>query len=105
MSPVKQVIDKYTARAIIDAIGGEIFKAVFLKRTVDPSKGRRTYRKMICRRGVKKGVKGVGMAYDPEKRDLLCVYDMEKKAFRMIAMDSLVLLKVSGETYRIKHED
>jgi len=54
-------------------------------------------RKMVCRLGVQKGVKGVGMSYDPTEKGLLCVYDMQKLAFRMINLRTIVRLQIKGE--------
>ena len=80
---------------------GKIFSVVFIKRTNNE------VRTMVCRRGVKKGVKGVGHSYKPEEKNLLCVYDMQKieagsderGAFRMINLESLVSLKFEGVNY------
>lgn len=64
-----------------------------------------TLRKMVCRLGVKKGVKGVGMAYDPTEKGLLCVYDMQKLAFRMINLKTIKRLQIRGEVlYETKAE-
>jgi len=81
--------------------GGKIFTVEFYKRT-DGS-----LRVMNCRRGVQKGVKGVGMAYNPAEKNLLVVYDMqkleegkdEKGAFRMINLSDLKTLKMNGAVY------
>lgn len=69
---------------------GTIFSCHFIKR------GNGEYRKMVARLGVKKGVKGVGMKYDPIKKNLLPVFDMQKNAFRMIPFDAIEYLKVKG---------
>ena len=80
---------------------GKIFSVVFVKRTNNE------VRTMICRRGVSKGVKGVGHSYKPEEKNLLCVYDMQKinegsterGAFRMINLETLISLKFEGVGY------
>jgi hypothetical protein len=84
-----------------ETAGGKIFTVEFHKRTTGE------LRKMNCRRGVSKGVKGTGMKYNPRERDLLTVYDMqkinegtdEKGAFRMVNLSDLVSLKLGGKTY------
>jgi hypothetical protein len=63
---------------------GKIFSVVFVKRTDG------TERKMICRTGVRKGVTGRGSTYDPESKNLLTVFDMEKEAFRTIPAEGVV---------------
>lgn len=91
--------------------GGQLFTVDFVKR----SDG--NIRTMNCRRGVKKGVKGTGQAYDPKSKNLLTVYDMqkldpsresnrgksademEKGAFRNINLEALVALRMGGKSY------
>ncbi len=75
----------------LDNVGGTIFRCDFIKRTNGE------YRKMVARRGVTKGVKGVGMAYNPRAKQLLGVWDMQKQAFRMIPYDNIILLKAKGK--------
>lgn len=90
---------------------GQIFTVEFIKR----SNGE--LRSMTARRGVKKGVKGVGMSYNPADHNLLTVYDMKKMdpkspqnqgksddemmkgAFRNINLDALIGVKMNGKTY------
>ncbi len=80
---------------IINKSKGKIFSAVFLKKDG-------TIRRMNCRLNVKKGVNGKGMSYDPIKRGLLPVYDMDKKGFRMININTLISFKVNGKNYNVK---
>ena len=77
---------------IINKSKGKIFSAVFLKKDG-------TIRRMNCRLNVNKGVNGKGMSYDPIKKGLLPVYDMDKKGFRMINMNTLISFKVNGKSY------
>ena len=72
---------------------GTIFRVDFIKK--DGS-----YRKMIARLGVTKGVTGKGMRYDPIERNLLPVFDMRKLAYRMVCFDTIQYLQVRGR--RIK---
>ena len=73
--------------------GGKIFSATFEKK--DGS-----IRTINCRRDVKKGVKGVGMSFDPMSKGLLVVYDMNRKGFRMINLETLIEAKVNGRTIK-----
>tara|TARA_R100000501_G_C2554939_1_gene67978 strand:+ start:56 stop:337 length:282 start_codon:yes stop_codon:yes gene_type:complete len=90
-------IDKDTAKEYIYATNGKIFSAVFTKK--DGEK-----RKMVCRRGVAKYVKGVGLKFKPEERNLIGVFDMHKKAYRFINIKTLEQIKVKGTTYTIKEK-
>jgi len=77
---------------IKETVGDRIFTAEFIKK--DGS-----VRRMSCRLGVRKGVTGVGMAFDPISKGLLPVYDMQKQAFRMINLSTLLTLTANGETF------
>jgi hypothetical protein len=84
----KEVLENLKA---IERSKDKIFSCHFIKRT-DGS-----YRKMVARLHVRKGVKGVGMAYNPAEKDLVTVFDMQKNNFRSIPLDSIRYLKVLGE--------
>jgi hypothetical protein len=45
---------------------------------------------MNAMRGVRKGVKGVGLAFEPSEKNLLTVYDMQKKGFRHINLSDVL---------------
>ena len=47
-------------------------------------------RKMNAMRGVMKGVKGVGLKFDPSEKNLLTVYDMQKKDFRFVNLNDVI---------------
>ena len=87
-------IDKDTAKQYIYKTNGKIFSAVFTKK--DGEK-----RKMICRQGVSKYVKGVGLKFNPNDRGLIGVFDMHKKAYRFINVETLESLKVKGIDYEV----
>lgn len=69
--------------------------------TVEFIKKDGTLRKMNARLGVKKGVKGVGMAYKPTERNLLPVYDMQKQAFRMVNISTLIKITYDGKEVQL----
>tara|TARA_Y100000034_G_scaffold96541_1_gene117595 strand:+ start:515 stop:796 length:282 start_codon:yes stop_codon:yes gene_type:complete len=89
-----KTIDIDTAKQYIYKTNGKIFSAVFVKK--DGEK-----RMIVCRRGVAKYVKGVGLKFKPEKRDLVGVFDMHKKAYRFINLETLEQIKVKGITYKV----
>ena len=89
------IINKETAKKYIYKTNGKIFSAVFTKK--DGEK-----RKIICRLGVAKYVKGVGLKFKPKERGLIGVFDMRKNAYRFINTNTLEQLKVQGKPYKIK---
>ena len=74
---------------------GTIFSAKFIKRTDG------TVRTMLCRKGVQKGVTGKGLAFDPEAKRLLSVFEMPKEQFRFINLLDLVEAHVGGVHYQV----
>lgn len=78
--------------------GGKIFSVKFVKKNGE-------VRDMVCRLGVKRGVKGVGMAYDPKDYNLLTVCDLQAAkqegdlGFRNISLDNILEIKISGTRY------
>ena len=77
---------------------GRVFSVTFRKRTTG------AFRKMNARLGVTKGVNGVGLSYHPMDKHLLPVYDLQKKAWRSIDLDTIIKIKADGETYSIVKE-
>ena len=97
-----KTIDRDTAKKYIYATNGKIFSAVFTKK--DGEK-----RTMVCRQGVSKYVKGVGLKFKPEERGYIQVYDMvyarkenPEKAYRFINLETLEKIKVKGREFEIK---
>ena len=96
------------AKQILDNIkNGQIFTVKFIKRSD------KTLRTMNCRKGVQKGVTGKGMAYDPAKKNLIPVYDMQvakalkktesdQKAFRMISVEGIREMTIDGQVYVVR---
>ena len=75
--------------------GGRIFSVYFRKKDG-------TMREMVCRRGVRKHLRGGDLQYDPKTRLLLTVFDVSKREYRTVNMASLVSFKVSGETFIVQ---
>lgn len=84
---------KRTATLIRRLAGNTIFSVTFTKRTT----GER--RHMVCRLGARKGVTGAGRKYDPIKKGLLTVYDVQKDGWRSIPLDAIHELKIRGNVY------
>jgi len=87
------MITKEEAKEMIFKTEGKIFGVSFIKKDG-------TFRAMNCRRGVKKGVKGVGMGYDPAKFNLIPVYDMNN-GFRMINASTIQDITIKGDKYEV----
>ena len=81
-------------RAEFDKIAGDgkIASAEFIKK--DGS-----LRKIVFRTKVTKGVTGEGMKYDPAKLGLRTVFDMQKRDFRMINLETVISIRAKGELH------
>jgi hypothetical protein len=82
-------------KEVIELLGDKIFTVTFTKK--DGS-----VRIMNARRGVSKGVKGVGMSYNPAQKGLVVVFDMQKQAFRMINANTIHEIKAEKKIYIFK---
>jgi len=89
-----QRISKLKAYLLIEESKGKVFTATFTK--VDGS-----IRVMNCRLGVKKGLTGRGMNYNPRLKQMIPVYDMNKKEYRMLKLDTISELKIGGQVYTV----
>ena len=58
-----------------------------------------TKRSINARFGVRKGVNGVGLKYDPASRNNIIVYSMVDSGFRTINLDSIYRIKFNGQEY------
>jgi len=88
------VISKTEAVELIKETKGTFFSVEFVKRTTNE------FRKMTCRLGVKKYLKGGVLAYNPSEYNLLGVFDINN-GYRMINLDTLSKLKVSHKEYQV----
>ena len=82
-----------TINEIRELAGNNIFSAKFIKKDG-------TLREMVCRLGVKKHLKGGELAYDAKSMGYLPVFDMQKEEYRMININTLVEIKISGTVYK-----
>lgn len=65
---------------------GKFFSATFVKKNGE-------VRTIHCRLGVVKGLKGVGAKYDSEAAGNLVVWELKKKQYRTIPLDSIITLR------------
>ena len=54
-------------------------------------------RKMVCRLGVAKNLKGGSLGYNPVEKKLLHVFDVQKDGYRMIKIENIYRVKIKGE--------
>jgi hypothetical protein len=81
-----------------ELLKGKIFSVTFEKKDG-------TFRKMLCRLGVKKHLKGGEMKYSPQARNMLVVYDIQKDDYRMINFNTITELKAQGMIYKIERSE
>ena len=73
---------------------GKIASADFIKK--DGS-----LRKMVFRTKVTKGVTGEGMKYNPSDYGVRPVFDMQKRAFRMVNIETVSTITAKGVTHNV----
>ena len=71
----------------------KIFSAIFIKENGE-------IRKMLCRLGVKKDLKGKHL--NPSYLRNLTVWDMQKKGYRTIPTSRLLAIKLKGQLYLLE---
>jgi len=83
--------------SLLDAIqksDGKFFSIVFVKKNGE-------LREMTARTGVKKGVNGKGLKFDPIARGLLPVYDAQNDGYRMINLETVKAIKLKKDQYLV----
>jgi len=84
------------ANMVSDYNEGTIFTVTFVKR------GDGSLREMNCRKGVKKHIKDGILKFDPKKKNLVSVFDMQKKEYRMISLENITKVVMKGKTYIVE---
>ena len=90
-----KTIDRSKLEGFILNSKGKIFKCVFVKKDG-------TIRRMVCRLGVTKGVKGTGKPISNVSNSYMTVFDMQKDQFRVINLNTLINLQVGGIAYNVR---
>ena len=90
-----KTINKRDILPLLEKNKSNIFSVVFLKKDG-------TLRKMLCRFGVKKHLKGGKLKFNPIERSLLVVFDMQKEAYRMINLETISNINMKGVEYNVK---
>ena len=89
-------ISKVTAIEMIRGSKGKVFGVTFIKRTTGE------VRTMQARLGVRKGVTGEGLKFNPKDYALIPVYEMPMQQFRMVNLEGLTNLSIEGEKYEVE---
>ena len=79
----------------IDNTRGTFFSAKFTKQ--DGST-----RVMLCRNGVKRGLKGGTLKYSPRERGNAIVWDVKKSAYRTIPLVRVISMNINGIKLKTK---
>ena len=87
------------AKELIKETNGQIFSSTFIKKNGQ-------HRLLTGRLKVTKGLKedAKPRPYEPSKYNLICVYDMNKKGYRMININTLLTLTINKNNYKIIEE-
>jgi len=92
-------ITQDTAEQLIKSNGSQFFGVTFIKRTTGE------YRDLNGRTGVSKGVNGEGLAFNPEDKDLIKVWDAQKGAHRMINKLGITELRMDHVTFNVYQKE
>ena len=91
-----QTINRTKAKELIKESKGKIFSTTFLKKD-------NTIRTLTSRTGKQyKSKTGKKAPYKPSDYNLIALYDMRKKAFRMLNLNTLITLSINKTKYIIK---
>ena len=93
-----KTINKDTAKQHIYKTNGKFFSAVFIKKNGDK-------RFIHCMTKSKKGVKGVGLKYNPDAVNNVIVKDLKIHQFRTINVDTLIELNAGGVKYKVEDDE
>jgi len=87
-------ITRQEAVSKIQGMGSKIFGVTFVKRTNGE------LRNGAYRLGVSKGVNGDGLKFDPVKKNLIQVYDMNN-GHRFISIEGIRSVTVNGQRFTV----
>lgn len=94
VAPSIKTISKAEAKYLIRSTRGKFFTVTFIKK--DGSE-----RVMNARLGVKAYLKGGELPYHPDDYNLIPVFDVQIKQYRMISVDTLKNIKIGNLEYNV----
>jgi hypothetical protein len=83
-------------KMVKDYHGRQYFGVVFVKRTNHKD------RTMNCRKGVAKGVRGGGLAFNPVDKGLVSVHDRNIGQYRFVSLDTIKRVSMRGKRYIVR---
>jgi hypothetical protein len=86
---------KTEVRQLRELVGNKIFSVEFTKKNG-------SLRKMVCRLGVKKYLKGGELGYDAEALNYLTVFDLQSEEYRTINVNTLKSITFEGIKYEVE---
>lgn len=90
------VINRTKAIEIIKGTDGGFFSVKFIKKDG-------TIRKMIGRKGVRKNLKGVGSRVVSPKNPYITIYDVVKRDYRVLNLETLISIKTRGMEFLVEN--
>ena len=93
-----QTINRTKAKELIKESKGKIFAATFTKKD-------NTIRTLTSRTGKQYTPTGKKAPYKPSDYNLIALYDMRKKAFRMLNLKTLLTLSINKEKYLVAQSE
>ena len=94
-----KTINRNKAKELIKESKGKIFSTTFVKKD-------NTIRTLTSRTGKQyKSKTGKAAPYKASNYNLIPLYDMRKKAFRMLNLNTLITLSINKEKYLIEQEE
>ena len=93
---MKTITKAEASKKVAEYQGGQVFTVTFVKRSTGET------RVMNCRKGVVKHSKGGELKYDPAKKGLVSVFDMQKGGYRCISLEDIRKISMSGEVYDVE---
>ena len=91
-----KVVSRNEALQVLNTITNEFFTVVFTKRTNGET------RVMNCRKNVKKHLNGGTLAYNPNEKGLVPVFDIQAKGYRMFNFEGLQEVRYGGKVLQVK---
>ena len=91
-------ITRTRAKELIKDSKGKIFSTSFIKKD-------NTIRTLTSRLFIKYKKTGIEPPYKPSDYNLIPLYDMRKKAFRMLNLNTLLTLSINKEKYLIEQSE
>lgn len=89
-------MNRSAVHSFLEALNGKIFSVDFIKRSTGEK------RTMRATTNYRKHLAGGEAAYDFSAKSLIPVWDLDKKAFRSIPTDSVMVIRALGATITVR---